>query len=260
MSGMNEYLAAHYGTAVSTSPSTTSEDVEKQAQVQLFAKLAADNNIDLNNLPDDKIADLWNEFQKVAEFPPKKDDGDKDDEGKKKNEAKEEHEEKKAAAEKLAEADFLGRTMAHAYVDELKKIAADTTAAAATSTPAATTTKEAGGMPPWLKKGVEGAKAEGDKGKDKKEGKKEEKKEEKAPPSKSKKASALDELACSSALKKVAEAGFDVDEAGTRLGAVLQLPIADNTKIAQVADLDTAIEVRSLELLEMAGYPVTWNQ
>jgi len=303
MSGMNEYLAAHYGTMNSGSPAQPSEDLEKQAQVELFAKLAAENNIDLESLSEAQVATLWNDFQKQAsaQAPAEKtaEEAEKEEKEKKMEEAKKEHEEKKEAAAKVAEADFLGRVMAHSYVDELKKIAA--AQAQPAEAPAAeapvTETKEAA-MPEHLRKALAGAKGVGKavgshmESTGKKivekatgsakgsaghmnpthakavggaahaagaaavaggaarvaEGKKKEKK-----------ASALDELACSSALQKCAAAGYDLDETAQRLAAVLELPAVENSKVASVQDLATAIDVRSLELLEMAGYPVTWN-
>lgn len=130
MSGVNEFLDRAYGT---TQPLPSSEETEKVAQAQMFAKLAADSGIDLNQLEDGQIADLWNTF--VAKTAAEGGHGHKH--GHKKEESEEE---KKAAAaiqsfelakqaeaeeqQKLAEADWAGRVMAHAYVDELKKIAA----------------------------------------------------------------------------------------------------------------------------------------
>lgn len=113
MSGMNDFLASYYGTAAAAE--TAPEDLQKQAEIELFGKLAASQNIDLNTLPDEQVEQLFADFQKQASEE-KKDD--------KEDEAKKELEEKKAASEKVAEADSLGRIMAHAYVDELRKIAA----------------------------------------------------------------------------------------------------------------------------------------
>jgi len=76
----------------------------------------------------------------------------------------------------------------------------------------------------------------------------------------SKESSALDELAGEAALNKVAAAGWDPEEAGERLDAVLTLGMDLSEKIASAADVDSAVEVRSLELLEAAGYPVTWSE
>jgi len=74
-----------------------------------------------------------------------------------------------------------------------------------------------------------------------------------------KEASAIDQFAIESALSKVAEAGYDLDEAGQRLFTLLTEYDTSNTKMAAASDVQTAVEIRSLELLEGAGYPVTWN-
>ena len=52
---MNELLASHYG----TNGGGSSELLEKEAQTELFAKLAADNGIDLNTLSDEQVQGLW---------------------------------------------------------------------------------------------------------------------------------------------------------------------------------------------------------
>jgi hypothetical protein len=229
---MNEYLAQLYGTP----GAPTEEDQEKVAQAELFAKLAADNNIDLNNLTDDQIGDLWEgTFGKEAM-------GDKAEEAtadeyadkveekeKKKNEATEKamaeeqkegaaHEflEKKAAQDKLAEADYLGRVMAHSYVQELQKIAA----------------------------------AE--------EGAPEEKVAEEQTASSS--TSSIDGLAVQEAVKIAAASDYDAQEAIDRINAVATLGINESTKIAAASSPEEAVQVRALEFLEAAGYPVEWNQ
>jgi len=75
-----------------------------------------------------------------------------------------------------------------------------------------------------------------------------------------KKSSALDELAAELAVEKVASAGWDVDEAADRIAAVVTLGVDDETsKVAYAQDLDEAVEVRSLELAEAAGYPINWQ-
>ena len=112
---MDQFLAEYYGTA-----QPAQDDTEKTAQVELFVKLAAAEGIDLNQLSDAQVEKLYADtFSKTAS----EDEGEKDE---KKEEAREEHEEKKAAAEKFAEADQMGRIMAHAYVQEMRKIAEST--------------------------------------------------------------------------------------------------------------------------------------
>jgi hypothetical protein len=78
---------------------------------------------------------------------------------------------------------------------------------------------------------------------------------------KKKEASALNELARESALAKIAESGeFDGEIAADRIDAVLTLTGGDlqGTKVASAENVDQAVEIRSLELLEAAGYPVNW--
>lgn len=309
MSGMNEFLAAYYGNGA-TSSQGVSEEVEKQAQIQLFAKIASEHQIDLTQLSDQEVVNLWNNFQKVAE----EDKGEDKDKKEKTEKAKEEHEEKKAAAEKIAEADFLGRVMAHSYVDELKKIAAangsedvDVSAIKAAASGFSKIREGAGQLAGRGKELLSGSKAKALKGQaetaisragDAKErgsakmhqawtefaakkapaAKEEAKKVRNARigagaagaaagggaaaaafGGKKKESSALDELAAEAAVVKAAEANFDLDEAAERVAAVLTLgPSDENSKVASAADLQGAIDVRALELLELAGYPVTW--
>jgi hypothetical protein len=178
---MDAFLAEHYGNqkTAAAAPAPTQEDLEKQASVELFMKLAADQKVDLGSMTDDQVQQLYaNWVAKTAEFPPPKDgehEKPEDKEEKEKHEkAKEEHEEKKAAAEKYAEAEFLGKVMAHSMVAEMRKIAeaAGAPEAAAAAVDAAATAeqqqkeaqeKEAKGMPEALKKGLEAAKGFGKK-------------------------------------------------------------------------------------------------
>ena len=77
---------------------------------------------------------------------------------------------------------------------------------------------------------------------------------------KKKKASALDEVAAEMAVVKAAEAGWDLNEASERIAAVLILGAPEETKVASANTFETAVDIRSLELLEAAGYNVTWEQ
>jgi len=74
-----------------------------------------------------------------------------------------------------------------------------------------------------------------------------------------KEASALDALAAELAVKKAAAYNFDPQEAAQRVEAVLTLVTGESEKVAYVNDLDTAVDVRSSELLELAGYPIDWS-
>ena len=70
--------------------------------------------------------------------------------------------------------------------------------------------------------------------------------------------SALDDLALAHAVKIAGAGGFDVDEAAERVAAVSILGLEESTKVAST--LDQQVEVRALEFLEAAGYPVTWAE
>jgi hypothetical protein len=98
---MDEQLAAIYGTNQET---YTEEDMQKTAAAELLVKLAEEEGVDLNDFSDEEVADmiseLYGEEQEKTAEPTDEDQ------------------------EKLAEADFLGRVMAHAYTQELNKIAA----------------------------------------------------------------------------------------------------------------------------------------
>ena len=75
-----------------------------------------------------------------------------------------------------------------------------------------------------------------------------------------KQSAALDQLAGQLAFEKAAEAQWDSEEAAERLNAILTLGAGESEKIAHAENTDQAIEIRSLELLELAGYPVTWEE
>lgn len=239
---VNKFLNEFYNTT-STQKTASAEDLEKQASVELFMKLAQDQNIDLASMPDAQVEALYASWvQKTAGAPAEKTAGE-DDDKKKREAAEKELEEKKAAQEKVAEADFLGRVMAHAYAQELQKIAS---------------AKEAE-MPEALRAAMA---AKGDKKDEKKddEDKKDEKKAS-ALPTLSKRASAIEELAMTHAVKLAQDANFDTDEAARRVAAVVELGlVGESTKIAGVSSVDEAVHLRALELLEAAKYPVTWNQ
>jgi hypothetical protein len=233
-------------------------NLEKEAAIEIFSKLAAENGIDLTTLSDGEIERLWTttfNVEKVAELPPqfaahmagkKKDEhGEHDEKHEGKHDEKKEHEEhdkkeheKKAAAElasvqeetqKLAFADKMGRRMAHALVNELDSINdARTKEASVKGAGGATKTATAGAT------GLPSVKVAG----------------------------ALDTLAVSHALKLATEAKLDPEEVQRKLAARAELGgFAESVKIASVpvGNLQAAVEVRALELLEQAGYSVTWK-
>jgi hypothetical protein len=349
--GMSEYLASFYGT--NGTPKTASaepdeDDLVKQAQVELFCKVAAEQNIDIASMPDQEVEQLFSNFVTNSKTAADKDeDEDKDD---KKEKAEHELAEKKAAVEEFAKYDFFGRQMAHAYVDELKKIAAaqegpgdegegegegEEGADEAKQAAASSVLKKLKGVAESAKGHLSGAAAKakghassaaesvGDAFKAKQfrkglEGHAAMKHKDFAPSvehavskmrkadrpgaaahlvkdtakhvrkdlavggaktlgaygaaggaaggagylagsHKKKESSAIDELAMEQAIYKAAAAGFDVDEAAERVAAALTLGIEDSAKIAAANDVDAAVDIRALEMLDAAGYPVTWN-
>ncbi len=244
---MNMELAALYNTP----GGPTQEDMNKTAEAQLFCKLAADNGIDLQQLTDEQVDHLYRAtFGKKAEeapppaeekkdeekkdegggspppFPPKKEEGS-DKEEEKKEAAAREFQKTKEAQAKYAEADYLGRVIAHSFVQELGLIgqSMEKEAKAAPAAPAPAQTND----------------------------------QEKKASAQEKKASPIDELAARKALEKVAEAKLSVDEAKDKLSALFVLGARESTKIAAAQNFEEALEVRALELLEQVGYPVTWG-
>lgn len=89
----------------------SAEDLEKAASVRLFEKAAEVENIDLNQLSEDQVTELYNRWVASDETPVEP----------AKVASAEEVEE---ATAKLAEAEYLGRHMARAFVDESEKLAA----------------------------------------------------------------------------------------------------------------------------------------
>ena len=293
MSGMDEYLAAAYGTSQTKTAAAETQDAEKVAQAEMFCKLAADHGVDLTKMSDADVSAMWQSFSaklaaapavpaKVAEFPPKKEEKEEKKEEKghmappfgKKDEKdeKEEHEKKEAAAraefdasrewaQKTAEADFLGRQMAHAFTAQLRENSGIAAPAAASDG-----TKEAAAFVAMLKEGGKKI-AEFPPKKEEKKEEKEEKHEEKEKEEKGKhpfpfgkkEASALDEVAANVALDMAVKGGLDRDMVGRKLAALLVLGAPESTKLAATQSYDQAREVRACELLEAIGIPIEWK-
>lgn len=107
---MDPRLAEIYG----TNSEEQTQDTEKVAAAQLAEKLAGDESLDLDGMSEDQIEALAQEvLAQGAE--------EKTEEASEESEETESTEEKQAS-EKLAEADYLGRVMAHSYVQELRNI------------------------------------------------------------------------------------------------------------------------------------------
>ena len=118
---MDEFLNELYGTRETIGDS---QDLEKQAASEFLVKLAEEEGVNLDELSDDQIGKLLEEVEAG------KSSGESDKSKAEAEKSKAEEEKPKQASiqyddeaqEKLAEADFLGRAMAHAYVNELAGI------------------------------------------------------------------------------------------------------------------------------------------
>lgn len=158
MSGMDQFLAEYYGTNGASQSTETIIDKEAEASFDLFAKVAAAEGIDLSKMSDEDVMALYTKVAGEDEHEDKEEERKKEKEEEKKKEAaaKAELAAKTAAAstqaptaeaqEKLAEADFLGRVMAHAYVQEMKKIAEASTEVAPEATKEAARPFSFGGL------------------------------------------------------------------------------------------------------------------
>ena len=204
---LSDLINAHFAKTAASN-----EEAEKLAEVELFTKLAADNGIDLDQLSQDQVNDLWVAFKTAGDEEPEKEEKD-DDKDDKKEKAKAEFAEKKEASMKIAESDELGRLMARSFMDEVQKLAS--------------------GQPPTQPKVA-------------------------SAPVPATSISAIDQLAAALACEKAASAKYDADEAAQRVIAVLTLGAPDSMKVASAETLEAAVDVRALELLELAGYPVKY--
>ena len=113
---MDAQLASIYGTGNSA---VSDDDLEKTAAAELLVKIAGEQGIDLNQFSDEQVMEMVYDLTKTASEGEEKKEEESPAKEKKEEEspAKEKKEE-----EKVAEADFLGRVMAHAYVQELGNI------------------------------------------------------------------------------------------------------------------------------------------
>ena len=201
---LSNLINAHFAKTASDN-----EEAEKLAEVELFTKLAEDND----QLSQDQVNDLWYAFKTAGDEEPEKEKEEEKEDDDKKEKAKAEFAEKKEASMKIAESDELGRLMARSFMDEVQKLA---------SGQAPTQPKVASAPTPVTS------------------------------------APAIDQLAAEMACEKAASAGYDADEAAQRVIAVLTLGAPDSMKVASAATLEAAVDVRALELLELAGYPVRY--
>lgn len=252
--GMNSLLADVYSN--NNSVGHTEEDLAKQANVQFFAQLCEEKNIDVTKLAEAEVMELYKVAMelKVAEesaaeerkeeggkkIPPpfgkheageSKEKEEKEEAKKKEAAARAEWAEKRAAHVKVAEADATGRIMAHALVDELRKIAAEmeqnVTPSHADQVIAAAQAKTAAAA---------------------------------APVTTTSDTPNFDELAAYQAIDLLKQAGQDPNVAFSRVNAVYTLGLNESTKIASATTPEAALTVRALEFCEAAGFPVDWSK
>ena len=111
---MNELLAQAYGTYENINANNGVEKTAEAALMEELQKVANAEGIDLNDFSDDDIMEILQEAVNGAEEVEKTAAAE--------TETVEGTEVAEEGQEKLAEADFLGRTMAHAFYDELTAI------------------------------------------------------------------------------------------------------------------------------------------
>jgi hypothetical protein len=271
------------------------EAQEKVAQLELFAKLAADNNIDLTTLSPEQVSTLYSEtFGKLAQESEEeegeseaseskekeKEKGEEGEEKEKESAAIAEHEAAKEAAAKFAEADIMGRTMAHAFVNELEQIDQAKQAGAVGQA-----VKQLGKMEAKASKGVGEKLMQLGSSAGKKTGLLKKNLQGSAATKRNvgraalgtaalgtgaagvgaakamqrKESSALDLLAAEEAVKIAEAGGWDTNECIDLLNKVLEEGPGESEKIAFVEDTGDAIQVRGFELLEKCGYNVNWD-
>lgn len=197
----------------------SNEEAEKLAEVELFTKLAEDNGIDLDKLSQDEVNKLWYAFKTA---------GDEEKEKEEKEEKKERKDDDKDDKKEKAKAEFAEKkeaSMKIAESDELGRLMARSFMDEVQ--------KLASGQAPTQPKVA-------------------------SAPTPVTSAPAIDQLAAEMACEKAASAGYDADEAAQRVIAVLTLGAPDSVKVASAATLEAAVDVRALELLELAGYPVQY--
>jgi len=255
---MNDWLAQMYNT--NDAGAEVQEEQAKLANLELFAKLAAKHNIDLSQLSDTQVQELYAETfpeevakQAASEEKEEKEEAkdekkeekkeEKDDEGEgKKEKAMEYFGEKKAFQEKFAEADLMGRVMAHSFMQEkgeIEKAAAaappatttdEPVAPAAAPAPAPTAPAAAPAVPAPTTEKTAGAEQ-------------------------------FEELAATQGIKIAEAAGYNTEQAQARITAVHTLGLQETEKVAAVkTGVEDALHIRGLEYLEAAGYPVDWSQ
>ena len=132
---MNEFLAELYNTRETIGAGAGASDVEKLAEAQILDQMFEAEGIDVNQLPDETIVKVAHELfganSALVKMAAEGDDAHEDEEeSESPEEEKKEHEHGESEADesdedKVAQADFLGRVMAHSFVQERDAIEKD---------------------------------------------------------------------------------------------------------------------------------------
>jgi len=248
MSGINALLNDAYAKTAATA-----EDLEKTAQLEYFGALCERESIDVARLDDEQAMNLFKtamEMKAAEEEAAKEEKKEEGKEGKKappfggpaheaKETPKEEKKEEKAKeaavqewqskvaeARSAYEATVAGRLMADAFIDQMQKRAA---------------AGEAGAAGDAARAVIEQAKIAS------------------AAPARSDTPS-IDFVAGNRAIDLLKEAGYDADEVVSKVNAIYTLGLPASTKLASVPDFNSAVEMRALEICELAGASVDWSK
>lgn len=275
---MNDDVSAalfdFYGTARAEEPQAQDEDTVKAAQFEFLVERVKQAGHDVDSVTPEQWEALYNETfsaeQQAAPEPEKTAS---------EQQAEEEFVRAKLAQEAFADADARGRIQAHAFMDELNKIAGKNSVGGKGRNPvrlhlpepfraAGAAAKRHAGSAATSAKGAVGKAIAAVKA-------------HKKPAAgvaaglaalgvggglaahhyAKKEASAIDFEAAKLASVMVEQSGIEnAETAADRFDALFEQGIPDSgTKVAQANDFDTALQIRALELAEMVGYPVTWN-
>lgn len=113
---MNELLAEMYGTR-ETIGAVDGSDVEKLAEAEVLNEVLASEGVDVDDLDGGSILkvahELFGDDSALIKAAAEEEDDDDDDD---------EDDDEKTSQAKLAEADFLGRVMAHSFVNEQSEL------------------------------------------------------------------------------------------------------------------------------------------
>ena len=252
---MSALLADVFGTKIA-SAQVDDDELIKQANLAFFSELCEREGINVDQLDDDQVGNLFKTAMEIKAAADEEDDNpsteshekgetaEKEKEEEKKEAAKlaaanDEYMQKRATAVKVAEAEAMGKIMAHSFVAELDKISADlsgTTPAPEDSTKEASVARAEALISAFdqIKQAHVASQTT-------------------STPN-------FDELSARHAIEMLKQAGVDEDVAVSRVSAAYTLGIPESTKIASAADANTALELRALEFCDAAGFQVDWNK